>query len=103
MPGSDIYVQVTASSAASAKSRSVVVFVPRKNIDTAKEQKGASHSDDTAIAKSLAEPLVTYAFNHRQIFPGYTLSCSFYLNAPAEIHGKSPNLSQAGLKAWITS
>jgi hypothetical protein len=103
MPGSDIYVQVTASSGASAKSRSVVVFVPRKNIDMAKQQKGTSQSDDTAIAKALAEPLAMYAFNHRQIFPGYSLSCFFYLNAPAEIHGKSPNLSQAGLKAWIIS
>jgi hypothetical protein len=103
MPGSDIYVQVTASSGASAKSRSVVVFVPRKNIDRAKEQKGATQSDDAATAKSLIEPLVTYAFHHRQIFAGYSLSYSFYPSAPAEIEGRSPNLSQAGLKAWIIS
>jgi hypothetical protein len=103
MPGGDIFVQVTASSGSSSKSRSVVVFVPRTQIDRAREQKGDSTSDDTAIAKSLAEPLVTYAFTHRQTFPGYRLSCSFFWDAPAEIHGQSPNLSQAGLKAWIIS
>jgi hypothetical protein len=102
MPGNDIYVQVTASFGSSAKSRSVVVFVPRKNIARAIEQEG-SDSDDTAIAKSLAAPLVKYAFTHRQISPAYTLSYSFYAAAPTEIRGQSPNLSQAGLKAWIIS
>ena len=41
----DIYVQVTASSESSGKSRSVVVFVPQANIEEFRRQKKDSKSD----------------------------------------------------------
>jgi hypothetical protein len=100
MPPSDIYVQVTATSEASEKSRSVVVLVPRKNIENFRNQKNNGMIDDHSIAKSLAEPLARYAFTHRTIFSKFAISHSFFETPPTEIEGRSPNLSQSGLKAW---
>jgi hypothetical protein len=103
MPTGGIYVQVTASSESSRKLRTVVVFVPRANIENFRKQKNDSKSDDHSVAKSLAEPLVRYAFTHRTIFSTFELSHSFPQAPPCEIEGKSPNLSQSGLKAWVVS
>ncbi len=100
MPSSDIYVQVTATSEASEKSRSVVVLVPRENIENFRKQKSNRISDDHSIAQTLAEPLARYAFTHRTIFSKFNISHSFSTTPPTEIEGKSPNLSQSGLKAW---
>jgi hypothetical protein len=100
MPSDDIYVQVTATSEASEKSRSVVVLVPRENIENFKGQKNNSISDDHAIARALAEPLARYVFTHRTIFSKFEISHSFTKTPPTEIEGRSPNLSQSGLKAW---
>ena len=98
----DIYVQITASSSqSSGKLRSVIVLVPRANIDNFRRQKSDSKSDDQSIAKSLAEPLAGYAFTHRTIFSTFELSHSFLTTPPGEIEGRSPNLSQSGLKAWV--
>ena len=55
----------------------------------------------TSIARSLAEPLAGYAFTHRTIFSTFELSHSILSAPPFEIQGKSPNLTQSGLKAWI--
>jgi hypothetical protein len=97
----DIYVQITASSQSSAKSRSVIVLVPRANIENFRRQKGDSRSDDHSVAKILAEPLAGYAFTHRTIFSSFESAYSFLTTPPSEIEGKSPNLSQSGLKAWV--
>jgi hypothetical protein len=103
MPVDDIYVQITASAASSARSRTVVVLVPRTNRENFKTEQKDSKSDDNAIARMLAAPLAEYAFTHRVIFLGFKLSHSFYSSAPPEIEGRSPNLSQSGLKAWLLS
>ena len=100
MPSGDIYVQVTASSKASERSRSVVVLVPRENIENFRKQKNNRIPDDHAIAQFLAEPLARYAFTHRTIFSKFEISHSFSSTPPTEIEGRSPNLSQSGLKAW---
>ena len=102
LPG-DIYVQMTASSESSGKSRSVVVLVPRANIENFRRQKNDAKSGDHFIATSLAEPLAEYAFTHRTIFSTFELTHSFSAGPPPEIQGRSPNLSQGGLKAWVVS
>jgi len=101
MPSSDIYVQITATSKASEKSRTVVVLVPRENIENFRKQINDRKSDDHSIARSLAEPLAKYAFTHRTIFSKFDLSHSFSQSSPPEIQDRSPNLSQSGLKAWV--
>jgi hypothetical protein len=103
MPTDDIYVQVTASGTSPAKSRSVVVLVPRANIENFRREKKDSTSDDHAVARSLAEPLAGYAFTHRTIFSTFKIFHSFPAAPPPEIQGRSPNLSQSGIKAWILS
>jgi hypothetical protein len=103
MPPGDIYLQVTASSQSSGRSRSVIILVPRANIEKFKSQKNDLKSDDHSVARSLAEPLAGYAFTHRTIFSSFELSHSFLPAPPREIEGKSPNLSQSGLKAWVLS
>jgi hypothetical protein len=99
----DIYVQITASSPSSGKSRSVVILVPRANRENFRREKHDSKSDENAVAKSLAEPLAGYAFTHRAIFLAFEVSHHFLSAPPNEISGRSPNLSQSGLKAWILS
>ena len=101
MSTNDLYVQVTASSESSGKFRSVVVLVPRANIEQYRRQKNDSKSDDYSVARSLAEPLAGYAFTHRTIFSAFEVSDSVFPVPPLEIEGKSPNLTQRGLKAWI--
>jgi hypothetical protein len=103
MPDGDIYVQVTATSESSGKSRSVVVLVPRLNIEEFRRHQKDSKSDDHSIARSLAKPLVEYAFTHRTIFSTFELFHSFFSTPPHEIEGRSPTLSQRGLKAWVVS
>jgi hypothetical protein len=100
LPG-DIYVQVTASSESLGKSRSVVVLVPRANIEQFRSQTHDPISDDHSVARTLAEPLARYAFTHRTIFAAFELSHSYFPAPPDEIEGRSPNLSQSGLKAWV--
>jgi hypothetical protein len=101
MPNGDIYIQMTASSESSSKSRTAIVHVPRTSIEKFRQVNNDFHSDDNVVAKSLAEPLARYAFTHRTIFSAYKLACSFSLTPPPEIDGRPPNLSQAGLKVWI--
>jgi hypothetical protein len=103
MPIGDIYVQITASSASSGKSRSVIVLVPRANIERFRTEKSNKSAEDQSVARLLAEPLARYAFTHRTIFPSFEISHAFFAAAPREIEGKSPNLSQSGMKAWVLS
>lgn len=101
MPLGDIYVQVTASSGFSGKSRSVVVLVPRANIEKFRTENPDKSSDVQSVARVLAEPLARYAFTHRTIFSSFEVSDAILATAPREIEGRSPNLSQSGLKAWV--
>ena len=103
MPAGDIYVQITASSPSSGKTRSVIILVPGANIGQVRAQKNDAKSDDRIIAKSLAEPLAGYAFTHRTIFSTFELSYSYLSAPPHEIEGKFPNITQRGLKAWVVS
>src|ERR1700733_6038769 len=103
MPAGDLYVQITASSSSSGKSRSVVVLVPRANRENFRKEQHDSKSDENAVARSLAEPLAGYAFTHRTIFSAFEVSHLFFSAPPKEIEGRSPNLSQSGMKAWILS
>jgi hypothetical protein len=103
MPADDIYVQITASSPSSEKSRSVVILVPRANRENFRREQRDSKSDENAIARSLAEPLAGYAFTHRTIFSTFEVTYLFLSTPPKEIEGRSVNLSQSGLKAWILS
>jgi hypothetical protein len=103
MSKGDIYVQLTASSGSTGKSRSVIVLVPRANIERFRENRNDSKSGDHDVAKSLADPLAEYAFTHRLIFSTFEISHSFQESPPSEIKGRSPNISQSGLKAWVVS
>ena len=103
MSKGDIYVQLTASSGSTGKSRSVIVLVPRANIERFREQWNDSKSNDHDVAKALADPLAKYAFTHRIIFSTFEISYSFQGSPPSEIEGRSPNISQSGLKAWVVS
>jgi|SRR5690349_15065278 hypothetical protein len=101
MASSDIYVQVTASQRSGGRSRSVLVLVPdsvRQSFQSAGESK---RLEENAIAQKLAEPFAKYAFSHRTIFDDYEVSYAFFENEPYEIKGKSPQLTQNGLKAWV--
>ena len=93
MPADDIYVQITANS--DEKSRSVIVLVPRAS------RESGTGADKNLIAQKLAEPIARYAFLHRRILTDYKLSYTFYTQEPNEIRGKTPQLTQNGLKAWI--
>ena len=57
----------------------------------------------TSSPAALAKPLAEYAFTHRTIFSTFELTHLFSAAPPHEIEGRSPNLSQGGLKAWIVS
>jgi hypothetical protein len=100
VPTDGIYVQITASSA-SGKSRTVVILVPRANRENFRREQHDSKSDENDIARSLAEPLARYAFTHRTIFSTFEVSHLYLSAPPKEIEGRSANLSQSGLKAWI--
>ena len=100
MASGDIYVQVTASGAA-GKSRSVIVLIPRSAREPFEEAGQHKRLDENAIAQKLAEPFAKYAFTHRTIFNDYEVSYSVYADEPQEIEGRSPQLTQNGLKAWI--
>jgi hypothetical protein len=103
IPPDDIYVQITASSASSGNSKSIVILVPRFSREIFRREKHDMKSDENAVARSLAEPLAGYAFTHRAIFSSFEVSHLFFSAPPKEIEGRSPNLSQSGLKAWILS
>jgi hypothetical protein len=98
MASGNIYVQVTALQGLSGKSRSVIVLVPEFVRQSSEE---AGPIEENAIAKKLAEPFAKYAFSHRTIFNDYEVSYAFYEAEPYEIKGRSPQLTQNGLKAWI--
>jgi hypothetical protein len=97
----DIYVQVTASQSSAGKSRSVIVLVPASIRQSFREMGQSKPDEENSIARKLAEPFAKYAFTHRTIFGHYEVSYAFYENEPCEIKGRSPQLTQDGLQAWI--
>ena len=101
MASSDIYVQVTATSETSSSPKSLVVLVPRKNIEDHKSRMPRNSADDKLIARELADPLATNLFTHRASFGHFRVSHSFYSVPLPEIEGKPPEFAHNGLQAWI--
>jgi hypothetical protein len=101
MASSDIYVQVTATSERSNPPKSLVVLVPRKNIEEYKSRMARHSAEDKLIAKDLADPLATNLFTHRASFGPFRVSHSFYSVPLPEIKGKRPEFAHNGLQAWI--
>jgi hypothetical protein len=97
----DIYVQITASQRTGGKSRSVIVLVPDVVRLSFEPAGGFKSLKEHTIAQKLAEPFAKYAFSHRTIFDDYEISYEFLENEPHEVRGRSPQLTQNGLKAWI--
>jgi hypothetical protein len=101
MASNDIYVQVTATPESSKTPKSLVVLVPRKNIEDYKSRMPRNSPDDKSIAKDLADPLATNLFTHRASFGNFRVTHSFYSNPLPEIEGKPPEFAHNGLRAWI--
>jgi hypothetical protein len=97
MASGDIYVQITATPVGSGGPRSVVVLVPRSQI----EEYRISGKKSEAIAQQLAEPLAMNVFTHRASFGNFKVTHSFFPEAPPEIEGKPPDFALRGLKAWV--
>jgi hypothetical protein len=101
MASTDIYVQITATSGLSARSKSVVILVPRNAIDKCRSTLQSSKDDDEAIARQLADPVATYVFTHRPSFGRFQVAYSFMTAPPPEIEQESPELTRGDLKAWL--
>jgi hypothetical protein len=101
MASSDIYVQITATSGPSGRSKSVVVLVPQRAIDECKSMPHLSKEDDEAIARQLADPVATYVFTHRPTFGRFRVAYSFTRALPPEIEHEPPELTRGELKAWL--
>jgi hypothetical protein len=101
MDSSDIYVQITATSELSARSKSVIVLVPRNAIEKCKSTLHSSKEDDEAIARQLADPVASYIFTHRPTFDRFRVVYSFAKAVPPEIEHEPPELTRGELKAWL--
>jgi hypothetical protein len=101
MVSSDIYVQVTASPERFGPPKSVIVFVPGKNIEDYKLQISRKRVGNNEVAQNLAEPLVMNVFTHRASFGPFKVARAFSSTPPPEIGSKSPEFVQNGLKAWV--
>ena len=97
MASGDIYVQVTATPDGSGRPKSVIVLVPRKNI----EEHQISGKKPEAIARHLADPLAMNVFTHRASFGNFKVAHSFSLDPLPEIESKLPDFALRGLKAWV--
>jgi hypothetical protein len=101
MASADIYVQITATSSISDRSKSVVVLVPRNAIQEYESKYHAVKEDDETIARRLADPLASYVFTHRSTFGGFRVAYSFTKTPPPEIEHEPPELTRGDLKAWL--
>jgi len=101
MASVDIYVQITATSSISDRSKSVVVLVPRNAIQEYKSKYHAVKEDDETIARRLADPLASYVFTHRSTFGGFRVAYSFTKTPPPEIEHEPPELTRGKLQAWL--
>lgn len=101
MASADIYVQITATSASSSRSKSVVVLVPRNAIEEYKSQVHATKDADELVARRLADPVASYVFTHRPTFGKFRVAHSFTTVPPPEIEQEPPELTRGNLKAWL--
>jgi hypothetical protein len=97
MASGDIYVQVTATPDGSGRPKSVIVLVPRKNI----EEHQISGKKPEAIARHLADPLAMNVFTHRASFGNFKVAHSFSSDPLPEIESRLPDLVLRGLKGWV--
>ncbi|MFZ0502784.1 MAG: hypothetical protein WAM44_03680 [Chthoniobacterales bacterium] len=97
----NIYVQITATSHSSGRSKSVVVLVPRNAIEEYKSRHHSTKDDDESVATRLAEPLASYVFTHRSTFGRFRVALSFTTEPPPEIEQEAPELTRGDLKAWL--
>lgn len=101
MASDDIYVQITATSGISGRSKSVVVLVPPNAIQEYKSKCHAIKEEDETIARRLADPVASYVFTHRSSFGGFRVAYSFTKTPPPEIQHEPPELTRGELKAWL--
>ena len=101
MASADIYVQITATSGISSRSKSVVVLVPRNAIEEYKSKGHAIKEEDEIITRRLADPLASYVFTHRSTFGRFRVAYSFTKTPPPEIQNEPPELTRGELKAWL--
>lgn len=101
MTSGDVYVQATATPVTGGPPKSVLVLVPRQQIEDHRARMSGKTSDENRIAQHLAEPLAMNVFTHRADFGRYRLVYSFSSLAPFEVQDRSPEFAQGGLKAWI--
>ena len=101
MDSSAIYVQVTATPEGFGPPKSVVVFVPRKNIEDYKVQISRKRVGNNEAAQKLADHLAMNVFTHRASFGPFNVAHAFSSIPPPEIGCKSPEFAQYGLKAWV--
>jgi hypothetical protein len=101
MASGDIYVQITATSGLSGRSKSVVVLVPGSAIEEYKSKLHGSKDEDETIARKLADPLAGYLFTHRPTFGRFRVAHSFTTTPPPETEQEPPELTRGELKAWL--
>src|SRR5215469_15803065 len=101
MVSADVYVQITATSSISGRSKSVIVLVPRNAIQEYKSKCHAVKEDDKTIARRLADPLASYVFTHRPTLGNFRIAYSFAKTPPPEIEHEPPELTRGELKAWL--
>jgi hypothetical protein len=101
MASGDIYVQITASSDLSGRSKSVVVLVPGNAIEEYKSRLHAGKDENETIARKLADPLAGYLFTHRPTFGRFRVAHSFTTTPPPETEQEPPELTRGELKAWL--
>ena len=101
MASADIYVQITATTTSSGRSKSVVVLVPQNAIEEYKSRLQATKDEDQSVARRLADPLASYVFTHRPTFGNFRVAYSFTKTPPPEIEHEPPELTRGELKAWL--
>jgi hypothetical protein len=101
MAAADIYVQITATTISSGRSKSVVVLVPQNAIEEYKSRLHPTNDNDAAIARELADPVASYVFTHRPTFGRFKVAHAFSTTPPAEIEHEAPELTRGDLKAWL--
>jgi hypothetical protein len=101
MASTDIYVQITATTTSSGRSKSVVVLVPQNAIEEYKSRLQAATEEDQSVARRLADPVASYVFTHRPTFGNFRVAYAFTKSPPPEIQHEPPELTRGELKAWL--
>ncbi|MBV9731248.1 MAG: hypothetical protein JO275_00645 [Verrucomicrobia bacterium] len=101
MADADIYVQITATTTSSGRSKSVVVLVPQNAIEEYKSRLQVTKEEDQSVARKLADPLASYVFTHRPTFGNFRVAYFFTKTPPPEIEHEPPEVTRGELKAWL--